>query len=90
MKTEDDNRAASEMKELFGIKATRLHEGISFNVESGDKFIPRIFEGLKTAIVSVNLKKPTLDDVFIHLTGREIRDENNNKGGELLRMRRRG
>lgn len=90
LKTEDDNCAVSEIKEVFGIKATRLHDGISFNVESGEKFIPKIFEGLKTTILSVNLKKPTLDDVFIHLTGREIRDENNNKGGELLRMRRRG
>lgn len=90
LKTADDLRAASELKETFGINAAKLHDSISFNVESGDKFIPKIFEGLKTAIVSVNLKKPTLDDVFIHLTGREIRDENNNKSGELLKFRRRG
>ena len=25
-------------------------------------------------IVSVNLKKPTLDDVFVHYTGRDIRE----------------
>lgn len=88
LKTADDNSTMSELKETFGIKAAKLHDSISFNVESGDKFIPKIFEGLKTAILSVNLKKPTLDDVFIHLTGREIREENNNKGGELLKMRR--
>ncbi|MBI3399749.1 MAG: ATP-binding cassette domain-containing protein [Deltaproteobacteria bacterium] len=90
LKTADDSSAMSELKETFGIKAAKLHDSISFNVESGDKFIPKIFEGLKTAIVSVNLKKPTLDDVFIHLTGREIREENGNKPGELLKMRRRG
>lgn len=89
LKTADDNQAISELNEVFGVKATKLHDSISFNVESGDKFIPKIFEGLKTPIVSVNLKKPTLDDVFIHLTGREIREENNGQGGELLRMRRR-
>ncbi len=89
LKTVDDCRAVIEIKEAFGIKVTKLHDGISFNVESGDKFIPRIFEGLKTAILSVNLKKPTLDDVFIHLTGREIREEHGN-GVEPLRMRRRG
>lgn len=89
LKTADDSMAVSELKDTFGINAAKLHDSISFNVESGDKFIPRIFEGLKTPILSVNLKKPTLDDVFIHLTGREIRDENNNHGGELLRIRRR-
>jgi len=26
------------------------------------------------SISSVNLKKPTLDDVFVHYTGRDIRD----------------
>jgi len=25
-------------------------------------------------IASVNLKKPTMDDVFVHYTGRELRD----------------
>lgn len=32
-------------------------------------------------IISVNLKKPTLDDVFVHHTGRAIRDA----GAERLR-----
>jgi len=90
LKTEDDSSAMVEMEKGFGIKVIKLQDGICFNVESGDKFIPKIFEGLTTAIVSVNLKKPTLDDVFMHLTGREIREENNHKPGELLKMRRRG
>jgi len=90
LKTEDDSRAIVEMEKGFGIKVIKLQDGICFNIESGDKFIPKIFEGLTTPIISVNLKKPTLDDVFMHLTGREIREENNHKPGELLKMRRRG
>jgi ABC-2 type transport system ATP-binding protein len=31
-------------------------------------------------IISVNLKKPNLDDVFVHFTGRDIR----NAGAEKL------
>jgi ABC-2 type transport system ATP-binding protein len=89
LKTADDNSAVSEIENFFGIKAIKLHDSIAFSVESGDKFIPKIFEGLATTIISVNVKKPTLDDVFMHLTGREIRDENNSKAGELLRLRRR-
>ena len=90
LKTTDDSHAIIEIEEKLSIKAVKLHDSICFNIESGDKFIPKIFEGLATPIISVNLKKPTLDDVFMHLTGREIREENNHKPGELLKMRRRG
>lgn len=89
LKTEDDKAAGAEIEKNFGIKTIKLHDSICFNVEAGDKFIPKIFDGLKTAILSVNLKKPTLDDVFMHLTGREIREDNNgSRGGETLRLRR--
>jgi len=29
----------------------------------------------KAKILSVNVKRPTLEDVFIHLTGSELRDD---------------
>lgn len=90
IKTSDDENAVREIEVKFALKPTRLHDGIALNVDSGDKFIPKIFEGLSTEILSVNLKKPTLDDVFIYLTGREIRIENNSKGSELLRIRKKG
>lgn len=90
IKTSDDSKAVQEIETRFGLKPTRLHDGIALNVESGDKFIPKIFEGMATEILSINLKKPTLDDVFINLTGREIRNDNNGKGSELLRIRKKG
>ena len=34
-------------------------------------------EGIE--IKSINLKKPTLDDVFIHFTGRELREKEQEK-----------
>lgn len=88
LKTADDNSAMTEIEKGLGVKAIKLQDSICFSVESGDKFIPKIFDGLTIPIVSVNLKKPTLDHVFMHLTGREIRDENSNKPGELLKMRK--
>lgn len=93
LKTKDDICAMQEIEKKFNIKAVKLHGGISFNVESGDKFIPQIFEGITTSILSVNLKKPTLDDVFMHLTGREIREERESGqwsvvSGERMRRKR--
>ncbi|OGP30757.1 MAG: ABC transporter ATP-binding protein [Deltaproteobacteria bacterium GWC2_42_11] len=90
IKTSDDAKAFDEIERGFDIRAARLKDGIALNVESGEKFIPKIFEALTTEILSINLKKPTLDDVFINLTGREIREDNNNKGSELFRIRKRG
>lgn len=75
LKTTDDAKAAGDISDKFGVAARRLDAGgLALTVEAGDKFIPRLFEGLGQSIVSVNLKKPSLEDVFINLTGREIRE----------------
>lgn len=55
-------------------------EGIYWIVVSqdGDKLIPEIFSLSAQAGVSlesISLKKPSLDDVYLHFTGREIRAE---------------
>jgi len=44
----------------------------------GTRLLPRIMETLGRSGISldtVNLKKPSMDDVFVHYTGRELRDE---------------
>lgn len=50
---------------------------ISIVVEEGDRRVPALVamaaaEGLE--IVSVNLRQPSLEDVFLHVTGRTIRE----------------
>ncbi|NYT16762.1 MAG: ATP-binding cassette domain-containing protein [Methanomicrobiales archaeon] len=44
----------------------------------GTKILPQIIENLADKgirVSAVNLKKPSMDDVFLHFTGRELRDE---------------
>lgn len=46
--------------------------------QDGTHLLPRIMENLQEAgirIHAVNLKKPSMDDVFVHFTGRELREE---------------
>ncbi|MBI1911941.1 MAG: ABC transporter ATP-binding protein [Deltaproteobacteria bacterium] len=74
IKTSDDERAQVEIQEKFGLKAKKLETGLAVLVESGEKCIPKLFEKLETNILSINLKKPSLEDVFINLTGKEIRE----------------
>lgn len=75
IKTVDDAVAAREIESGFGIKPAATEAGLVLRVEAGEKFIPRLFEKLTSGILSVNIKRPSIEDVFIHLTGREIRDE---------------
>jgi len=48
---------------------------VSFNVSHGAEFLPDFVKTFGQPLESVNVRQPTLDDVFLHLTGREIRDE---------------
>ena len=47
---------------------------VTFRVPSGEEFVPRLFSELGMPIRSVNVSRPTLDDVFMSYTGSSIRD----------------
>ncbi len=73
--TNDNQRAIEELDTLFGIESKQKDGVISFNVKKGNEFIPGMISKLSPTINSINLHRPTLNDVFLSLTGREIRDE---------------
>lgn len=73
--TADNNRAASEISNRYGIEVVRDGDKLRFQVAEGAKFVPRLVRELGVSIVSVMVRPPTLDDVFLTLTGREIREE---------------
>ena len=66
------------------IEAHRDTEGIYFEVQNGAEFIPVLAGDFDTELRSISVRRPTLDDVFMKLTGREIREE---EGGAALMMR---
>lgn len=83
LKTTDDNKAAEEIQSNFNIQAEKLSpgggattgsDGLNIRVANGSEFIPGLMSVLHTPIISVSLRRPTLDDVFLKLTGRELRD----------------
>jgi ABC-2 type transport system ATP-binding protein len=72
--TDDDDAAMAALRVRFGI-AARISEGaVTFSVPGGEEFVPRLFAELGVPIRSVNVSKPTLDDVFMAHTGSSIRD----------------
>jgi ABC-2 type transport system ATP-binding protein len=75
-----------------GIKECSAHDGhVTFCVESAEKAIPRIVNLAREKGIelrSVDMHKPTLDDVFLHFTGKTIREENAT-AKDSMRMKRR-
>jgi ABC-2 type transport system ATP-binding protein len=72
--TEDNDAAIRALEDHFGIEATVAEGAVTFHVESGEAFVPRLFAELDIAITSVAVSRPTLDDVFMRHTGTTIRD----------------
>jgi ABC-2 type transport system ATP-binding protein len=72
--TDDDTETIAELKDRFAIEAAMHERQVTFNVEEGERFVPRLFAELSTPIRSVSVARPTLDDVFMSYTGKTIRD----------------
>jgi ABC-2 type transport system ATP-binding protein len=68
----------AEFRSLDWIKKAKLHEGtFSLTMERGDRRIPELVSVAQRAGVtvnSVNLRRPSLEDVFLHFTGKTIRE----------------
>ncbi|MGE5291681.1 MAG: ATP-binding cassette domain-containing protein [Micromonosporaceae bacterium] len=92
--TADDPAAIRELAEVFGIEAKIAEGAVTFAVESGEQFVPRLFAGLTVPIQSVSVSRPSLDDVFMSYTGTTIRDAEASSTDALRAMaaawRRRG
>ncbi len=73
--TTDNQRAIAEIQKTFGLAAREENGGLVLETEKGDEFIPKLLHSLTMQTLSVSLKKPTLNDVFLKLTGRTIRDD---------------
>jgi ABC-2 type transport system ATP-binding protein len=61
------------------VRTATAHDGLlSLTVEKGERRIPELIEVARMSGVKVtcaHLRKPSLEDVFLHFTGRTIRDQ---------------
>ncbi|HMA05294.1 MAG TPA: ATP-binding cassette domain-containing protein [Methanomicrobiales archaeon] len=66
------------LKSIPWVKGAKLHNGeISVTVDHGERKVPELVSLARDhgiTISSVLLRKPSLEDVFIHFTGRSIRE----------------
>ena len=92
LSTANDDQASREITSLFGVKQVVQRDGhITFEVEDGESFVPRLVAELSVPVRTVSVRRPNLDDVFLRLTGKAIRDEEAGSADRLKsRMRERG
>ncbi len=85
LKTEDDDASKEELQRRFPEleMITDPECKLCFKTDKGEEFIPELIRDFGTKIVSVSIHRPTLDDVFLQLTGKEIRDEGGDEKGNL-------
>lgn len=73
---DDVERLAAVVRERFGLEPQPLDDGVRFVCERGHELIPRLVEAFPPgSLKAVNLKRPSLADVFLELTGRELAND---------------
>ena len=73
--TADNKLAQKQILAHYGKTATEKDGLLSFQVKKGNEFLIQFVREFTVPLHSVNLRRPTLNDVFLSLTGREIREE---------------
>ena len=91
LRAEDGARAARELETRYGLAAQHVDGTLTFRVPHGDQWLPGFVRDFPLRLDSIAVRRPTLDDVFLALTGREIRDaaDEANPLQRWRRMRRR-
>jgi ABC-2 type transport system ATP-binding protein len=79
LQVSDGEKFSDTLTNFEFIKRMDWHEDFLYlSVENGETMIPRLMalahkEGV--SVQSVSLRKPTLEDVFLHFTGKTIREQ---------------
>jgi ABC-2 type transport system ATP-binding protein len=79
LRTTDDAAAATALHGI-GVTSSPTADGLCVQTERGDELVPRLLRAVdgaagSDAVTSVTVHRPTMEDVFIQLTGKTIRDE---------------
>ena len=76
--TKDNIRAAKEIEKSLRLQVIVDDGEVFIKTDDGESLLPKLIELLSIPVNSVSVHRPTLEDVFLHLTGRKIRDEQGN------------
>jgi ABC-2 type transport system ATP-binding protein len=90
--TADNAATIKAIAATYQIEAAEREGQVVFQVPEADRYVPRLLVGLPTGlkVETLHVRRPTLEDVFLKLTGRTIREEEGAKDERRLKMRKQG
>ncbi len=80
IRTSDNKKAKLEIERMFNVKVSEQDSELYLTALRGDACIPEIIRTIGETVQSVRLQRPTLNDVFLKLTGKEIRRDDLSSG----------
>ena len=81
--TTDNVAARIEIQNLLNLEVGQKGSELYLTCSRGDTCIPELIRSLGDKVLSVRVQRPTLNDVFLLLTGRTIRDEETTSGDSV-------
>ena len=92
VETSDAHKLYSQIQKFSWFKSAKQHDGfITINLKNAEKHVAEIVklsDNNYINIKSISIHKPTLEDVFLHFTGRMIREEEATSKDNMRMMRR--
>jgi ABC-2 type transport system ATP-binding protein len=88
IKTEDNEKAVHILRDQYKLQSDQENGTIRFTVPHGEEFLPGFVSSFPGHLTSIGLHRPTLEDVFLKLTGRAIREQEADQMQHLKRIRR--
>jgi len=88
LEAEDNEKAVGELKDRYNLSPEINNGLVTFSVPHGDTFLPEFVRNFSSRLISVSVRRPTLDDVFLKLTGHAIRDQEADSWAQLRTMMR--
>ena len=73
--SDNNDLVEKELKEKYSLTPVNTNGTVSVRVTNGEEFVPQFVQGFGGTLRTIGLRRPTLEDVFLHVTGRHIRDE---------------
>ena len=83
LRTADNELTVTELTHTWSLDP-QLQDGyVRFSVPRGEEFLPEFVRRFDGQLLSISVRRPTLDDVFLDATGRDIRDEEIDEATQL-------
>jgi ABC-2 type transport system ATP-binding protein len=70
--TPDPQRLSASLREKFQIESLLIDSTVRFEKHNAHEFVPTLIQSLPEQILTLSISKPTLEDVFIGLTGHRL------------------